>query len=398
MNYNGAVMKYGGSSVSDTGKIKEVADRIIRRKNEVGKLVVVVSAMGKTTNGLIEKSKELSDDPIKREMDMLLSTGEQITISLLSIALNEKGYKAISLTGWQAGIKTFGHHMKSKINEVNSSLLEKYLEDDYIIVVAGFQGVDEDNNITTLGRGGSDTSAVAIAASLGFACEIYTDVKGIYTVDPRMFKEARKLDYLSYEETLEMANLGAKVIEPRSVELAWKYNVPLYIALNTNDIKGTTISDKGNNMEKNSITNISVIENILLVNIGLKFTDKDLINDVFVKMGNANVNIDIISQNKFAEDKYLVSFTTTDDNKVVVSKILNDMNLDFNFMEKVSKVSIIGNAMRTQAGVASRVFEILSLNNIDFHQVSTSEISISYVIDDFNVKNIVDILAKEFKL
>ena len=391
-------MKYGGSSVSDTGKIKEVADRIIRRKNEVGKLVVVVSAMGKTTNGLIEKSKELSDDPIKREMDMLLSTGEQITISLLSIALNEKGYKAISLTGWQAGIKTFGHHMKSKINEVNSSLLEKYLEDDYIIVVAGFQGVDEDNNITTLGRGGSDTSAVAIAASLGFACEIYTDVKGIYTVDPRMFKEARKLDYLSYEETLEMANLGAKVIEPRSVELAWKYNVPLYIALNTNDIKGTTISDKGNNMEKNSITNISVIENILLVNIGLKFTDKDLINDVFVKMGNANVNIDIISQNKFAEDKYLVSFTTTDDNKVVVSKILNDMNLDFNFMEKVSKVSIIGNAMRTQAGVASRVFEILSLNNIDFHQVSTSEISISYVIDDFNVKNIVDILAKEFKL
>lgn len=391
-------MKYGGSSVADTEKISKVTNRIIKRKKEVDNLVVVVSAMGKTTNELLEKSSKLSKDPIKREMDMLLSTGEQITISLLAISLNEKGYKAISLAGWQAGIKTFGHHMKSKISEVNSKLIQQYLDEDYIVIIAGFQGVDKENNITTLGRGGSDTSAVAIAASLGFNCEIYTDVKGIYTVDPRLFKDAKKLDILSYEETMEMANLGAKVIEPRSVELAWKYNVPLYIALNTNDIKGTIITNKGNKMEKNSVTNISVIENILLVNIELKDTNIDLTNDVFVKMGNENVNIDIISQNKFHKDKYLISFTTTNDNKIIVSKILESMNLSFNFVEQVSKVSIIGNAMRTQAGVASKVFEILSLNNIDFHQVSTSEISISYVIDDFNVTNIVNILAKEYNL
>ncbi len=391
-------MKYGGSSVANPEKINQVAERIIERKKKFKNIVIVVSAMGKTTNNLISMSKEINENPSKREMDMLLSTGEQITISLLAMALASKGQKAISLTGWQAGVKTFGHHMKSKIEDINKDKIEKYLKDDHIVIVAGFQGVNEIGDITTLGRGGSDTSAVAIAAKLNFSCEIYTDVKGIYTVDPRMFKKARKLDYLSYEETLEMANLGAKVIEPRSVELAWKYKVPLYIALNTNDVVGTIIREEGNNMEKNSITNISVIDNILLVNIELKTKNIEKINNIFVELGNKNVNIDIISQNKFSENNYLISFTTTNDNKIIVSEILKEMNLNFNFIENVSKVSIIGNAMRTQAGVASRVFEILSQNNIEFHQVSTSEISISYVIDDFNVNNIVEILAKEYNL
>ncbi|MFY9284019.1 MAG: aspartate kinase [Miniphocaeibacter sp.] len=397
-NISGVVMKYGGSSVANPEKINQVAERIIERKKKFKNIVIVVSAMGKTTNNLISMSKEINENPSKREMDMLLSTGEQITISLLAMALASKGQKAISLTGWQAGVKTFGHHMKSKIEDINKDKIEKYLKDDHIVIVAGFQGVNEIGDITTLGRGGSDTSAVAIAAKLNFSCEIYTDVKGIYTVDPRMFKKARKLDYLSYEETLEMANLGAKVIEPRSVELAWKYKVPLYIALNTNDVVGTIIREEGNNMEKNSITNISVIDNILLVNIELKTKNIEKINNIFVELGNKNVNIDIISQNKFSENNYLISFTTTNDNKIIVSEILKEMNLNFNFIENVSKVSIIGNAMRTQAGVASRVFEILSQNNIEFHQVSTSEISISYVIDDFNVNNIVEILAKEYNL
>ncbi|HHX67787.1 MAG TPA: aspartate kinase [Gallicola sp.] len=395
---SGVVMKYGGSSVANPEKINQVAERIIERKKKFKNIVIVVSAMGKTTNNLISMSKEINENPSKREMDMLLSTGEQITISLLAMALASKGQKAISLTGWQAGVKTFGHHMKSKIEDINKDKIEKYLKDDHIVIVAGFQGVNEIGDITTLGRGGSDTSAVAIAAKLNFSCEIYTDVKGIYTVDPRMFKKARKLDYLSYEETLEMANLGAKVIEPRSVELAWKYKVPLYIALNTNDVVGTIIREEGNNMEKNSITNISVIDNILLVNIELKTKNIEKINNIFVELGNKNVNIDIISQNKFSENNYLISFTTTNDNKIIVSEILKEMNLNFNFIENVSKVSLIGNAMRTQAGVASRVFEILSQNNIEFHQVSTSEISISYVIDDFNVNNIVEILAKEYNL
>lgn len=391
-------MKYGGSSVADTDKIKEVAKRIIKRKETAGNLVVVVSAMGKTTDNLLKLVSEIGNSPEKREIDALLSTGEQISISLLAMALNSMGQKAVSMTGWQAGVKTFGHHMKSKINDIDDKALRKYLDEDYIVIVAGFQGIDENNDITTLGRGGSDTSAVAIAAKLNFSCEIYTDVRGIYSIDPRVFSEAKKLDNLSYEETLEMASLGAKVIEPRSVELAWKYKVPLYIALNTNDVVGTIISEEGNKMEKNSITNISIMNNILLVNIEINSKELNKVNDIFVEMGNKNVNIDIISQNKFSSDNYLVSFTTTSDNKFIVSEILDGMNLNYNFLEDVSKVSIIGNAMRTQAGVASRVFEILSQNNIEFHQVSTSEISISYVIDNFNVDNIVNILANEYNL
>ena len=394
----GFVMKYGGSSVATTEKIQEVASRIIKRRETDNNLVIVVSAMGKTTNKLIGLAKDITSNPSRREMDTLLSTGEQITISLLAMALNNMGCKAISLTGWQAGVKTFGFHMKSKIENVNKDIIEKYISEGYVVIVAGFQGIDENNDITTLGRGGSDTSAVALAAKLGYSCEIYTDVEGIYSVDPRIFKPAKKIDYLSYEETLEMASLGAKVIEPRSVELAWKNKVPLYIALNTNDVKGTTILEEVKDMEKNSITNISIIDNILLVNIEILSKEIDCVNNIFVELGNKNINIDIISQNKFSDDKYLISFTTTEDNKEVVTEILNNMKMNFNFIEKVSKVSIIGNAMRTQAGVASRVFEILAQNNIEFHQVSTSEISISYVIDDFNVNIIVGILAKEFKL
>ncbi|NLY19764.1 MAG: aspartate kinase [Tissierellia bacterium] len=399
MNQNkGVVLKYGGSSVADPQKINQVADRIIKRKESGENIVTVVSAMGKTTNGLIDLANEISLNPNKREMDMLLSTGEQITISLLSMALNAKGYKAISLTGWQIEFLTFGHHMKSKVQSINGDILRKYLDEDYIVIVAGFQGIDETGDITTLGRGGSDTSAVAIAATLGYSCEIYTDVKGIYTIDPRMYKDARKLDNLSYEETLEMASLGAKVIEPRSVELAWKYKVPLYVALNTNDVKGTHISEEGDKMERNSITNVSIMDKILLVNISLVTNDVELINDIFVKLGNENVNIDIISQNKFSKDKFLVSFTTTSDNKYIVSEVLDKLELDYDFIENVSKVSVIGNSMRTQAGVASRVFEILSQNCIEFHQVSTSEISISYVIDDYNIEKIVGILVNEFEL
>ncbi len=240
----GIVLKYGGSSVATAEKINQVADRIIRKKEQCKNVITVVSAMGKSTNNLISLSNEITSKPNKREMDMLLSTGEQVTISLLAMAINAKGHKAISLTGWQIGLKTFGHHMKSKIQSVDEDILKNYLSEGYIVIVAGFQGINSDNAITTLGRGGSDTSAVSIAATLKYPCEIYTDVEGIYTIDPRVYNKARKLDFLSYEETLEMASLGAKVIEPRSVELAWKYKVPLYIALNTNNIKGTIISEE----------------------------------------------------------------------------------------------------------------------------------------------------------
>lgn len=392
----GVVMKYGGSSVADAEKIKGVAERIVKRRETCKNIVTVVSAMGKTTNKLIELANEISPNPNKREMDMLLSTGEQVTTSLLAMALIEMGYKAVSLAGWQIQLETFGHHMKSKVSSINGDIIKKYLDDDYIVIVAGFQGVDEDGDITTLGRGGSDTSAVAIAATLGFSCEIYTDVKGIYTIDPRRHSKARKLDVLSYEETLEMASLGAKVIEPRSVELAWKFKVPLYIALNTNDVVGTYIMEEGKDMEKNSITNVSVMDNILLVK--MEVSSMAMVNDIFARLGNENVNVDIISQNKFFENRCLVSFTTTVDNGFAVSEILDELSLEYEFTKDVSKVSIIGNAMRTQAGVASRAFELLAEGNVDFHQVSTSEISISYVIDDINVDKIVKLFVSEFNL
>ncbi|NLZ47837.1 MAG: aspartate kinase, partial [Clostridiales bacterium] len=224
------VQKYGGSSVATLEKMNKIADAVIKRKEEGVNVVIVVSAMGKTTNNLIEMAKSISEQPPKRELDMLMATGEQVSISLLSMVFQEKGYDSVSLTGFQAGIKTEGVHTKNKISEVDVDKIKRYLEEDKIVVVAGFQGMNTSGDITTLGRGGSDTTAVALAAKLKCVCEIYTDVDGIYSVDPRLFPNAKRLDFISYEEMMEMSCLGAKVMEARSVELAYKYNVPIYVA------------------------------------------------------------------------------------------------------------------------------------------------------------------------
>lgn len=230
------VMKFGGSSVANAEKIMNVARILVKRKRDLNNVVCVVSAMGDTTDELIEKARGISSRPSKREMDALLSTGELVSSSLLAMAVESLGEKAISLSGAQAGFKTYGRYGFSKISDVDTSYIEDKLRENYIVIVAGFQGINEIGDTTTLGRGGSDTSAVAIASKLKCDCEIYTDVEGIYTVDPRFYKDAKKLSHISYEETMEMAHLGAKVIDPRAVELAQKYNVRLYIALNTANV------------------------------------------------------------------------------------------------------------------------------------------------------------------
>ncbi|EET88484.1 aspartate kinase [Clostridium carboxidivorans P7] len=230
MNLATIVQKYGGTSVGTIDKIKAVAKKVIERKKEGNDIVVVVSAMGKTTDKLIDMAKQISDNPNKREMDMLISTGEQVTIALLSMVFQESGYDSVSLTGFQAGIKTGGVHTKNRIFDIEIQNVENHLKDGKIVVVAGFQGMNENGDITTLGRGGSDTTAVALAAKLNCTCEIYTDVDGIYGVDPRVWPNAKKLDYISYEEMMEMASLGAGVMETRAVEIGCKYKIPIYVA------------------------------------------------------------------------------------------------------------------------------------------------------------------------
>lgn len=392
------VMKFGGSSVATIDKIKQVAQLVVQRKQEVKDLVVVVSAMGKSTNHLIELAGELSNEPSECEMDLLMATGEMVSSALLAIYLNAIGSKACSLTGFQVGLKTSGAHMQGKIENVGSEKLDQCLAEGTIAVVTGFQGIDEAGEITTLGRGGSDTSAVALAAVLNARCEIYTDVAGIYTADPRIRQQAYKLDHVTYEETMEMANLGAKVLEPRSVEMANRYHVPLYVALNTGDIIGTQILSEDERMEKTTLTNVSKIDEVLLVN--LKAGDnKDLnITECFLRLAHAHINIDIISHTVDHEGNRLTSFTSTTGSKTKIERILKELAADYTFTEDVSKVSIIGSAMRNQTGIAARAFDVFYAQDIPFYSVSTSEISISYVVDTAASNQIVNALADEFGL
>lgn len=391
------VMKFGGSSVATTDKIKDVAQVILNRKKTCDQLVVVLSAMGKTTDNMISMAEELAENPSPREMDLLMSTGEMISASLMAIHFKSLGVDSIALTGFQAGVKSIGSHRKAKIDRIDAERLEEELEADKIVIVTGFQGINEAGDITTLGRGGSDTSAVALAAVLGADCEIYTDVKGIYTVDPRMRKHAKKIDQLTYEETMEMANLGAKVIEPRSVEMAEKFSVPLYIALNTGDVEGTYIR-KEDNLEKNVITNISKKSDVLLAIINESFDKESKITECFKNLANNDVNIDMISHAKDREGNQISSFTTDLSSKSQVKEILTEMEMDFEFVENLAKVSLIGSAMRNQVGIAARAFKVLHDEELEFYEVSTSEISISYLVDADKGNQLVNAFADEFNL
>ena len=393
------VQKYGGSSVATTEKIMAIANHLKKIKENGDDLVVVVSAMGKTTNSLIALSKEITENPNTRELDRLMSIGENQTIALLSIALNSIGVKAISFTGEQIELKTTGIHTKSRIKSVNSNKIKEYIEKGYIVVVAGFQGVNENQDITTLGRGGSDTSAVAIASSLGCVCEIYTDVDGIYSIDPRIYEKAKKIDEISYQEMMELAYLGAGVMEPRAIELGYKYKVPIYVGKSLGEKNGTLIKER--KMEEHKIKGISINENTLMVTIDNIPTYARNLEPIFKKAVELGINIDLISHNDVISENGSIAFTTprTDEpllNKLFESLKLENVNVVLN--KEVVRVSLVGIGIVTHIGVISRIFKVLSENNLSFHQISTSEISISLVVDEKNGKDIARLLASEFEL
>jgi len=397
------VQKYGGSSVADIDRIKNVANRIKQRKDKNDDIVVVVSAMGKSTDNLIAMAKSLSQNPDKREMDVLLSTGEQVTISLLSIALNEMGIKAVSLTGAQAGIKTDGIHTKNKIVDVDDERIRKYLSQGNVVIVAGFQGINENDDITTLGRGGSDTTAVALAAKLNAVCEIYTDVDGIYSVDPRLYKKARKIDSISYEEMMEMACLGSKVMESRSIEIAARYNVNLYVASSMNDERGSFIKEYDETMENNPITGMSITDDVLMVTFENIEVKSHYVSKIFNYLALENVNVDMISQTSPVKGRVSVSFTIPQSDEMTMDKIAKefeklDDKISYDKNVDVTKLSVVGYGMRNQSGVAAKIFDIFAQNDIDFMQITTSEISISYIIESKDKQKAVDILSKELEL
>ena len=394
------VHKYGGTSVGTLEKIKKIAKRVILEKENGYEMVVVVSAMGKTTDHLVEMSKEISKNPSRRELDLILSTGEQVSIALLSMAFQELGYDAIALTGFQAGIKTYGPHTKNKILDIDSDKIKNYLSQGKIVVVAGFQGINDQGDITTLGRGGSDTTAVALAAKLNCPCHIYTDVDGIYSVDPRLYPQAKKLQTVSYEEMMEMASLGAGVMEARAIEIAYKYNIPIYVASSMNDVEGTYIKEYDEKMEENIITGLSISDDSLMVTISQIPDQIEHIAMIFEKLAQENVNVDMISQTAPLSGVISLSFTAPKDDLFIIEKIMSEFNEGFevSIEQEMTKISVVGIGMRNQSGVSGRLFRLLANHDIKVKQVTTSEISISYMIETKYKETAVSVLSKELNL
>ncbi|MGE8206381.1 aspartate kinase [Heyndrickxia sp. NPDC080065] len=398
------VLKFGGTSVGDVERIKNTANRILEEKKKGHKVVVVVSAMGKTTDQLVALSKELSSYPSKREMDMLLSTGEQVTIALLSMALAEKGHSAISFTGWQAGILTENIHSNARIIDIDPNKIKKYLAEEQIVIVAGFQGATENGEITTLGRGGSDTTAVALAAALAAdKCIIYTDVTGVFTSDPRYIPGARKLEAISYDEMLELANLGAGVLHARAVEFAKNHQIPLEVCSSLVKESGTVIEEEIA-VEKSLIVRGVAFEGAItrITVFGLKNGYNNL-SSIFNKLARRNINVDIIIQNlTVGEDTYL-SFSIKNDDLRETIDILEQyqeaLGFDhFEYESDLAKVSIIGSGMISNPGVAAKMFDILAKNNIQIKMVSTSEIKVSTVIEENHMIEASRILHTAFEL
>jgi len=382
------VQKFGGTSVGDLERIANVASRVSESKKAGNDVVVVVSAMSGETNKLVGYAEHFSKNPSRAEMDMLLSSGERVTASLLSIALNEMGHDAVAMTGRKAGIVTDDSHTKARIQEINPQAMQDAIKDGKIIVVAGFQGVNYNGDITTLGRGGSDLSAVAIAGALkADLCEIYTDVSGIYTTDPRIEPKAKKLNNISYEEMLELASLGAKVLQNRSVEMAKKLNVNLVTRTSFSNEEGTLITKEENIMEAPLVSGIALDRNQARISLmGVK--DKPgIASEIFNKLASSEVNIDVIIQNKAHDGTTNIDFTVPvsdlDDAKKVVATFVQsgDIVAD-SYNEDICKVSVVGVGMKSHAGVAAQAFSTMADNNININMISTSEIKVSMVIDE----------------
>ena len=377
------VQKFGGSSVKDRDRIFNVARIVANTHNAGNDVVVVVSAQGDTTDDLIAKAAEISHDPSAREMDMLLATGEQISISLLSMALNEIGCHAISLTGWQAGFRTDRAYTKARITRLETERISSELERNRVVVVAGFQGLNKLDDITTLGRGGSDTSAVAIAAALhADRCQIFTDVEGVYTAEPRKVRNTRKLQEITFDEMLELASLGAQVLNNRSVELAKKYNVELEVLSSLNPVPGTVVKEVAK-MEGMLIKGVAKDTDVAVITI-LNVPDEPGTSfKIFGLLAQKNINVDIILQSTGRDGKKDISFTCSEGEADTALRVLKDSAHFSNVSVDTTcaKVSIVGAGMQSHSGVASKMFEALSNNNINIKMISTSEIKISCIID-----------------
>ncbi len=397
------VQKYGGSSLANRKKIEKVADRVQKAWDEWEKVVVIVSAMGDTTDELINLAHEIADDPEPREMDMLLNTGEQISISLLTMALQKRNIPAVSLTGSQLGVATTDRHQKARIKDIDQDRVQEELKRGRVVVAAGFQGVTEDNEYTTLGRGGSDTTAVALAAKLEARCEIYTDVAGIHTCDPGLVQRARCLEKISYEEMMEMASLGAEVIHPRAVELACKYDVPLYVGDAFSQDEGTDIGEETEYLEESVITGMAVNLDDIQINLRGVKKRKDMLSRIFDTFGEAGINIDMISQLMNGENKMQLSFTAPAEDFQETEKILKSREQSWNVKnwwinEDICKMSVIGPGMRSQPGVAASVFNLMQQHDIMVHMVTTSEIKISWLIPTADHEKAAELVAREFDL
>lgn len=395
------VQKYGGSSVADTEKMRNVAKRIKAKINDGYKVVVVVSAMGKTTDNLISLAKSLSVNPNPREMDMLLSTGEQTSIALLSIALEEIGVRAKSFNAFQINIMTTAQHTKARIKDIDDSVILDALREYDAIIVAGFQGIDEFQDLTTLGRGGSDTTAVALSAKLRCLCEIYSDVDGIYTCDPKIYPEAKKVMYVTYDDMLELASLGAKVLHSRAVEIAKKYDVKVYCASTFTDEEGTYLMNKLPEwLEEPVVTGSTIEDGQTKITISDLPDDGDMISKIFNKLSGIGANVDMISF--FSDGKKMhLSFTIIEDHKDSIIKSLEGILGDHVLISndgQYSKISIVGVGMRSSPGVAAKFFSLLSQSNVKPTLVTTSEIKISCLVKPEKSREILRTIAKTFDL
>ncbi len=399
------VQKYGGTSVADTGRIKSVAERIAARVREGDMVIVVVSAMAGETDKFVRFAHEITDTPDEREMDLLLSSGERITSALMAMAIQELGLGSMSFTGRQVGIITDSAHTKAMIEHIEAGRLRAALDEGKVPVVAGFQGIDEFSDVTTLGRGGSDTTAVAIAAALDAdLCEIYTDVEGVFTADPRIVPDARKMDRISYDEMLEMASLGAKVLHGRSVEFAKKYNVPLVVRSSFSTTPGTLVTREDEEMEKTVITGVTHDKNQARITI-MRVPDRPgIAATIFNAIAAANINVDMIVQNISSDDRATdISFTVSKEEArkafEITRKVSDELGTKgVNMNADVAKVSIVGVGMQSHFGVAATMFETLSNAGINIMMISTSEIKISCVIDVKDAEEAVRRLHDVFRL
>ena len=398
------VQKYGGSSVANIDRIKAVAKRILKVKSKDNHVVVVVSALGDTTDELEEMAFKVSQNPPDREMDMLMATGEQISCALLAMAIKSMGHDAISLTGPQVGIKTDRTHTKARIESINARRIKKALAANKIVIVAGYQGVTDEDEITTLGRGGSDLTAVALAITLkAKVCEIYTDVKGIYTTDPRILKSAKKIKNITFEEMLEMASLGAQVMQARSIEVAKRFNIPIHVRSSFSKEEGTMIVKKSNKLEDIVVQGVTSSKAEAKITICSVPDQPGIAAKIFTEVSKTGANVDIIVQNISHTRHTDISFTVPKSHltkalnaaKIIAKKIrAGEIQSDSN----IARISIIGSGMRSHQGIAASMFQALARNKINIEMISTSEISISCIINHSEVNKAVKALHREFGL